>query len=233
MANVKEISVFVDESGSFVPERNHPASRYYLLCMVFHDQSIDVEPEIRLLEDSLSALGLERDHCVHAGPLIRREQGYAQMTREERRAIFQRMLVFFRRADISYKCFKIDKHLNTKDGAIHDSLLRQIVSFFVKHNDLFDGYDKLKVYYDDGQAQVTSLLKEAFAIYSSKTEFVAEVSPHKYRLFQAADLACTLELVKTKLEVEGAISGSEHAFFGGEKVFRKGYMKPIERKNIP
>ena len=30
MANVKEISVFVDESGSFVPEKDDPLSRYYL-----------------------------------------------------------------------------------------------------------------------------------------------------------------------------------------------------------
>lgn len=34
---VKEISVFVDESGTFDPDAE--ASRFYLVCMVFHDQS--------------------------------------------------------------------------------------------------------------------------------------------------------------------------------------------------
>ena len=36
-----EISVFVDESGSF--DATDLASRYYLVCMVFHDQSDDIE----------------------------------------------------------------------------------------------------------------------------------------------------------------------------------------------
>jgi hypothetical protein len=88
----------------------------------------------------------------------------------------------------------------------------------------------LKIYYDNGQSQVKDLLKEAFAIYSSKTEFVPSVLPSRYRLFQAADLACTLELIKMKLEDCGTISLSENAFFGGIKALRKGYLKPLSHK---
>ena len=39
-----EISVFVDESGSFDPDRS--SSRYYLVCMVFHDQEKDISRQI-------------------------------------------------------------------------------------------------------------------------------------------------------------------------------------------
>jgi len=127
-------------------------------------------------------------------------------------------------------CFKINKKNNSRREAIHDSLLRQIVEFLVRHSPQFDTYDRLKVYYDNGQAQVKELLKEAFAIYSAKVEFVPNVSPLRYRLFQAADLVCTLELVRAKLEDVGMMSESENAFFGGVKAFRKGYLKPIERK---
>ena len=213
-----------------MPLREDPVAPYYLLCMVFHDQDIDVSCEIERLECSLQAMGLAREHCVHAGPLIRREQEYSMMPREKRRGIFQRMLVFFRRADISYVCFKINKRNNSRRDAIHDSLLRQIVEFLFRHSPQFDAYDRLKVYYDNGQAQVKELLKEAFAIYSAKTEFVPSVSPSKYRLFQAADLVCTLVLVRAKLEDSGVMSESENSFFGGVKAFRKGYLKPIERK---
>jgi len=230
MDKTREISVFVDESGSFAPESVNPASRYYLICLVAHDQDVDISDEIRQLEDSLERLGIGRHHCVHAGPLIRREQDYANMTREERRGIFQRMLAFARSANVAYKWFAVDKHKNTKAEAIHDSLLQQMVAFLVSHREEFDEYDRVKVYYDNGQSQVLTLLKEAFAIYSSKTEFVPEVAPEKYRLFQAADLACTLALVRTKLETEGRITLSEKVFFGGEKFLRKVYLKPIERK---
>ena len=44
------------------------------------------------------------------------------------------------------------------------------------------------------QSQVRRILAEAFAMYSAKTEFVANVHPDSYRLFQAADLLCTVEL---------------------------------------
>ena len=230
MGRVKEISIFVDESGGFVPLCEDPIAPYYLLCMVFHDQEVDLSGDIERLEASLQAMGLPRDHCVHAGPLIRREQEYSLMSREERRGIFQRMLTFLRRANISYACFKINKRNNTRQNAIHDSLLRQIVGFLLIHSLEFDNYDRLKVYYDNGQAQIKELLKEAFAIYSSKTEFVPSVSPSRYRLFQVADLACTLELVRAKLEDAGIISKSENAFFGGIKMLRKGYLKPLARK---
>ena len=67
----REISVFIDESGSY--EHDRQSSRYYLVCMVFHDQAVDISAEIKKLENTLEAIGLDRLHCVHAGPLIRRE----------------------------------------------------------------------------------------------------------------------------------------------------------------
>ena len=58
MNNTKEISVFVDESGSFDPDRQ--SSRYYMICMVFHNQDIDISHEINALEDSLESIGLKK-----------------------------------------------------------------------------------------------------------------------------------------------------------------------------
>ena len=92
-------------------------------------------------------------------------------------------------------------------------------------------YDVLKVYYDNGQHELAALLKEAFAIYASRTQFVKDVSPERYKLFQVADLACTLELTRLKLEETGTLSTSEQQFFGGAKNFRKNFLKPLLRKS--
>ena len=230
MSSTREISVFIDESGSFSSSEKNPSSPFCLLCMVFHDQGKDIAEEIERLGNSFFLMGLERDHCVHAGPLIRREQSYAHMPREERRAIFQRMLAFVRNAEISYRCFRIDKRRCGSEGAAHDYLLREMIGFLIAHNADFDSFDKFKIYYDNGQAQVKELLREAFAIYSAKVEFISEVFPARYRLFQVADLACAIELVRMKLDSAQRMTESENAFFGGEKMFRKGYLKPLERK---
>ena len=226
----KEISVFVDESGSFVPAGSDLHSPYYLLCMVFHNQADDISTEIARLRDAFIQTGLDADHTVHAGPMIRREDEYRTMSRELRIRIFRRMMVFIQKANFKYKCFKLFKPYNSGDGAIHDTLLQDIVDFLISHRNDFNTSEKIKVYYDNGQTQVTALLKEAFAIYSSKVEFAVDVHPSKYRLFQVADVICTLELVKAKLTANGSVSESEERFFGGIKNLKKNYLKPLSRK---
>ena len=91
-------------------------------------------------------------------------------------------------------------------------------------------FDKLKVYYDNGQEEVLALLKIAFAIFSSRVIFVPEVSPSRYRLFQAADMIATLELLRIKLETEKKISETEKLFFLNIQSLRKNFFKPLDRK---
>ena len=229
-AMTKEISVFVDESGSFSPAGSDLHSPYYLLCMVFHDQSDDISKEIEQLSAAFVQTGLDADHTIHAGPMIRREDEYRSMPREVRIRIFRRMMVFIQKARFRYRCFKLFKPYNSRCEAIHDTILQEIVDFLISHRDDFNASERIKVYYYNGQVQVSNRLREAFAIYSAKVEFAADVQPSKYRLFQVADVICTLELVKAKLLANGSISESEDRFFGGIKNFKKNYLKPLARK---
>ena len=224
----KDISVFVDESGSFAPDSN--SSRYYLICLVLHDQAADISGAVSILEDSLDAMGLGRNHCIHAGPLVRREKEYAGMLREERRRIFARMMSFIRNADFAYKCFALDKKFLSGETAVHDFLLQHIVRFLIDNSECLNAYSRLKIYYDDGQPQIKALLREAFAIYAARTEFVDNVQPESYRLFQAADALCTLELARLKLQSGERLSPSEFEFFKGIQGLRKNYLKPISAK---
>ena len=225
----KDISVFVDESGSFDPDER--SSRFYIVCFVLHDQEKSISPWVEKLEEYFTDHGLQPGHCVHAGPLIRREGEYSDMLREDRKAIFRKMMAFIRNADIEYTCFVVDKHFDNSDNAIHDKLLQDINRFLVSHASDFNACGRLKVYYDNGQMQVKSLLREAFAMFSSIVEFVPNVHPEDYRLFQAADLICTMELIAAKME-SGALSISEHRFFGSERDFRRNVLKQLRQKAI-
>ena len=211
LTGTKEISVFVDESGSFDPDES--SSRFYLICFVMHDQSADIVPYVANLESELESRSLGASHCVHVGPLIRREGQYANMRREERQAIFRKMMAFIRKSDICYKCFRMDKHFDDGDSAVHDKLLR------------------IHGIHPCGKEQVKSLLKEAFAIFSSITLFVPNVQPEAYRLFQAADFICSVELVAAKI-AEIGMSASESRFFGDRREFLRNILKPIRRKSL-
>ena len=61
--NTSTLSIFVDESGNFhVPDSE---SRFYIVGMVFHDQSVDISGEINHLERSDSEIGLQ-GHYIKA-----------------------------------------------------------------------------------------------------------------------------------------------------------------------
>lgn len=223
-----DISVFVDESGTFDSDKD--SSRFYLICLVLHDQRESIASEVVALEDSLAAIGLELEHCIHAGPLIRRELGCANMNRDDRRRIMARMMAFVRRAPYSYKCFALDKKFVSAEAAIHDFLLQHIVRFLIDNADMLNGYDRIKVYYDNGQRQIKDLLMEAFSIFSAKTLFVSDVHPESYRLFQVADILCMLELIRHRLLAGGRLTRSEYEFFNGFQNLNKNYFKVIARK---
>ena len=53
--------------------------------------------------------------------------------------------------------------------------------------------------------------------------------PTDYKLFQVADLICTMELTKLKIE-NNAMSNSEKLFLGNIRDLKKNYLKPLEKK---
>ena len=78
---VSELSIFIDESGDF--GTYDIRSPYYIITMVFHDQSCDISEPIAKLRRDLSNLGIDPDHSVHTGPIIRREKEYEFMPIDE------------------------------------------------------------------------------------------------------------------------------------------------------
>lgn len=56
--------------GDFGEINERPA--YYIVTMVFHDQSNSIYDEIKKINDSISVSGFDIEY-IHTGPVIRRE----------------------------------------------------------------------------------------------------------------------------------------------------------------
>lgn len=226
----KTLSIFVDESGNFsFPDSE---SRFYIVSMVFHDQSVDITPEIIRLERSDTEVGLE-GHCFHAGPLIRREKNYSMLSRQLRGRIFSRMMAFARKVDYKYHCLSVDKKFITSTDQIVSKLQSALNDFIFSHRELFNSLECVKIYYDCGQAPVTRMLHQVFETgISCSVEFTQDVKPSRYRLFQVADLICTLHLIELKLRAGLPLSRSENQFFGGPRLFRHNILRYIKSKEI-
>lgn len=225
------LSIFVDESGRFqYPDDD---SRFYIVSMVFHDQLVDVSGPIREFERGIEALGLDSDAFVfHAGPLIRREKGYAFLKRKMRGRIFDRMMTLARKLDYRYHCLSVDKKYITSSLQIATRLRSQLADFILEHRAFLSSLGRVKIYYDCGQSPVTNLLHATFEGIGCPVEFAQGVAPARYRLFQLADLICTLHLVALKISVGDKMSSSEFAFFGSPRAFRLNVLKSVRRKQL-
>ena len=63
-------------------------------------------------------------------------------------------------------------------------------------------------------------------------EFAQAVEPRKYRLFQVADLVCTLRLLEAKINFGTGLSDDECKFFGGPKKFHHNILRYIKAKEL-
>lgn len=221
---MKELSIFIDESGDFGEYDHH--SPFYIITMVFHNQEGDIQNPINILNQELSYLNLT-DCCIHTGPIIRKEEIYINMSIVERRRIFNKMMAFIRQVNILYKSFYIEKkHISDVIEAT-GKLSKQLSQFIFEHYEDFLAFDTIKIYYDNGQIEVSKILSSVFNSLLPNPVF-RKVIPSEYKLFQATDLICTLTLVKLKLE-KNMLSKSEMTFFGNIRDLKKNYLKPLSK----
>jgi hypothetical protein len=224
---IKELSVFVDESGDFGLYKPH--SPFYVIAFVFHDQSVDITENIRHLNSKIHYAGLP-DYTVHTGPLIRRESEYFNLTGLERKRIFNFLYNFARTADIAYHTLVVEKRQLVEEIDLNIRITKQLSAFLYRHIEDFARYDRVIVYYDYGQMELTNILVSVFNTVLNNVKF-KKISPANYKLFQAADMLCTLELLSLKADRK-MLSKSEIAFFSSARNLRKAYLNAIQKKRF-
>lgn len=224
---MKELSIFIDESGDF-GEYDYRCP-FYIIAMVMHDQSYDISADLEKLEQELDYIGYP-NHCVHAGPIIRQEQEYRFESMEVRQKIMKKMMCFLRQVDIKCKTVYIEKKHISDEVEAAGKLAKQLSRFLRDNMTDFASYDTVKVYYDNGQIELNKILSSVFNIFLDNVEF-RKVIPSDYRLFQIADLVCTIQLLELKCD-NHVLSNSEKRFFENDRTLKKNYIKPLKHKML-
>lgn len=219
-----EISLFVDESGEMGAE-----SKYYLLTLVFHEQNADIDGPLALYENALKTKGLP-DIPLHTSPLLNGNDEYKGMNIQERKMLLQSFYTMLQHLPLKYHTFAYNKAEFASEDALVVRMKRDIVNLMFENLVYLQLFDKVKIYYDDGQSMVTQALHDA-AEYALATDAVIyrNASPKDYRLSQVADLICTLELTALKY-MASEQTKTDTRFFGEAGSFKKNYLKKIRRK---
>ena len=224
---MRNLSIFVDESGTFGPYKHH--SPFYIVTLVFHDQSVDISSNLNRLRDAMKQRGLP-DYTVHAGPLIRRDDEYRDFIGEERKVIFDYLFNFVRTVDIKYHPIHVEKkHLDDEVDLVF-RITKQLSAFLNEHLKEFLSYDKIIVYYDYGQKELSKILVSVFNAILSNVN-IKKVAPANYKLFQATDMLCTLELLSIKANRK-MLTNSELTFFFVRKMSQKVLFTSIKEEAL-
>ena len=226
-SNPRTLSCFVDESGDFGAFHSH--CPFYLVAFVLHDQSHSINNQLHRLEDVLRVGGYP-NHVLHCGPILRREEPYKDFPITERRRLINYLVNFARLLPIHIFSILVKKQECADTEELIAKLTRKLREELERTRFLWLQYDKIILYYDNGQKALKNVL---YSVFNSLFEVVdvRTVQPSDYRLFQVADLVCTLELIHEKINA-GLFSRSERDFFSDKQSFKKDYWRPINDKRI-
>ena len=222
------LSIHIDESGNLnLSNRQNPT---YCLTMVFHNQNDDISSELQFLNKRLSDINCNVPF-IHTSPLIRQDEPFADVSGYERKRIFRVFARFIEQLPISYTTFIVVKSFYDNAEQIEKALEHQIRSFILEKLEYFQGFEKIIVYYDCGQALISRILRDTFGrIFGSRMDFRTAYQKD-YKLLQVADYICTLEQSKARWDVNKPTK-SEKDFFYTRQMFMKNFYNKIRRKHI-
>ena len=214
--------IFGDYNSKYAPQ--------YIFSLVFHEQEFDIEEIIKKFNTEMANLGYF-NHVVHTLPLIRREYVYCNLSPNERRSIFTKLFYFFKNAPIQYRNFVIERKEYKTEDELKARAAVLLERFINEHYGYFSSFDRVILYYDNGQKQLASVLQESLGKTIVLYERKLEVSQGKYKLLQVADMLCTLELLQIKSD-SNSLSESEIKVFHSKRNLRKEFLKKIKCKEF-
>lgn len=138
---------------------------------------------------------------------------------EDRRRLFNALFHFARKLDFRYICAKVKKN-ECPDLITMTIKVSKAIADALRNNSTFlNRFDRVLVYYDNGQTELSKILSSVFSVLYANIEF-RRVQPIDYKLFQVADLVCTMELLSEKAN-NNSFSKSEQDFFVLPEILRK------------
>lgn len=163
-------------------------------------------------------------------PLIRKEEMFNSEPPNKRRALFTKLFYFTLKCDIQYKTFSFEKRQFENTFKLEGRMAKEMSEFIRKNLEFFQSFENVILYYDNGQHELNRILNVVFSTELSHYE-ARKVLPKDYKLFQTADLICTLQLLALKCR-HGGLSKSEYLIFHNERELKKQFLKPIAKKEF-
>ena len=220
------LSIFVDESG------DTGNSQYYLVTLVFHEQGHDLSDALARYDQLIRDKRLA-DMPMHLGPLLTGHKEYEGLPVGTRKSHLGCFAMFAERVPFGYITLSYEKKLYAdRPEKLLVSIKRDLVIALFDNLPYLQRFDRVKIYYDNGQSIVTEAIHKAveYALWKDVVVYRL-VTPADYCLFQLADYICTLELTALKYQAH-AETATDRMFFGQWGSFKKNHLKKLRRHRL-
>ena len=205
---IKRLNIFIDESGDFGFVKG--SSDLYAVSFTLHESSNSIDNELNYLNRKLN--GLNYNGMIHLAYLVAKRGDYSHFDLEKRKSIFWAIFYFSNRVKVKIKTIIIDKKYINKKMQLNIALAREIGKLITENKNYFNSFDKIVIYYDNGQETLATILDTLFAT-NPNVERRTEFDHGKKRLFQVSDMLTVIDKLDYKRKNNIAFTKAEKYFF--------------------
>lgn len=222
---MKRLNIFVDETGEFGFGKG--ASELYGVSFTFHEHDDDIMPELTKLNERLERIGYT--NMIHMADLIMRREDYKNFDIAKRKSIFNAIYNFSRKIPVKYQTIIIDKKYTDSARVLRQQLSGEINKMIKDHENYFEKFDQIVMYYDNGQETLGTILDSIFLRFDG-FEHRIEFDHKEKRLFQVSDMLTYIDKYDYKYQHKMDFTRGEKYFFTTDDI-RK-ILKELSKKRF-
>ena len=166
---------------------------------------------------------------IHLAYLVAKRGDYSHFDFEKRKSIFWAIFYFSNRVKVRIRTVIVDKRYINKKMQLNMALAREIGKFINENQEYINSFDKVVIYYDNGQETLATILDTLFAT-NPKVERIIDFDHKKKRLFQVSDMLTVIDKLEYKRKNNIPFTKNEEYFFR-RKDFRH-IINLLKRKRI-
>lgn len=222
---IKRLNIFVDETGEF--GYGVKSSMLYGISFTFHEQDNDISGELNNLNNRLMKIGYT--NMIHMSDLIMRRGDYSKFDIKMRKSIFNSIYQFSRKIPVKYHTIIIDKRFIDNGNVLRKQIINEVNQMIKNNEGYFNKFDKIVMYYDNGQEPLGYILDSLFIRFNSYEHRVKFDHVEK-RLFQVSDMLTYVDKSIYKHKKNIKYEKSELYFFGNDELRR--IAKELNKKRL-
>ena len=224
---VKQLDIYIDESGNFDSYSKHNLIYSVAFIMVDSSDKEINDKQVSIFESKLSNI-VGGDHFVHVGNLVRGEKPYKDTLLRVRQDLFYILFLLAK-----YSKFKVARSIAEKkeiNNEIYEGITDSVIETVKELECYLSKYDTIVVHYDNGQSFLKGTILTAFRMLS-KNVVIVKTLQQENAFMQVADMFSYFELIKYKIQKAG-LSKYEVDFFGESRKIKKDYLKQLNEKYL-